>query len=197
MSLRGFTLLELLIAVTIFSIVAVAIYASFNVGIHAWRKAENSYKIRQEARHILDSIGRDLKNAVNFTPMPFEGSSNYVSFSRALKILKPEDEYLEGIFKTTYTFDAGSKTLYYILQTYQESASGESPTKSLLTSGILDFRLKYAYRNGEEVTWKDNWAKEDKGIPFGVKLSLSYPPQAEGEVVLYSETILIPTGTLR
>lgn len=194
---RGFTLLELLIAVTIFSIAAVAIYSSFNVGIRAWRKAEDSYKIRQEARHALDRIGRELRNAVNFTPMPFDGSSNYVSFSRALKISDSKGGYSEGILKITYTFDANAKAVYYILQTYQESAKDESGTKSLLTSGISDFKLKYAYRQGDEIIWEDNWKKEEKLIPFGMKVSLSYPLQEEAQTVEFSETVLIPTGVLK
>ena len=193
--LRGFTLLELLIAVTIFSIVAVAIYSSFNVGIRAWRKAENSYKVRQEARHALNTIGRELRSAINSTAMSFEGSSNYVSFCRTMKISNPQGGYSEGIFKITYTFEAEDKAVYYILQTYGESAKGETGTKSLLASGVLDFKLQYAYLDLDMVVWKDEW--KELNIPLGVKVSLSYPSQSEGQVVEYSETFFIPTGTLK
>lgn len=195
--LRGFTLLELLIAVTIFSIVAVAIYSSFNVGIRAWRKAENSYKVRQEARHALNTIGRELRCAINSTAieMPFEGSSNYVSFCRTMKVPNPQGGYSEGIFEMTYTFEAEDKAVYYILQTYEERAKKETGTKSLLASDVLDFKLQYAYLDLDKVVWKDGW--EELNIPLGVKVSLSYPSQSEGQVVEYSETFFIPTGTLK
>ncbi|KPK39576.1 MAG: hypothetical protein AMJ78_08300 [Omnitrophica WOR_2 bacterium SM23_29] len=195
--LCGFTLLELLIAVTIFSIVAVAIYSSFNVGIRAWRKAENSYKIRQEARHVLNTIGRELRCAINSTVMPFEGSSNYVSFCRAMKVSNPQGGYSEGIFKITYTFDAEDKVVYYVLQTYEETAKEESGTKSLLASGVSDFKLQYAYLDVDKIVWMDNWEKEELNIPLGVKVSLYYPSQNEGQVAEYSETIFIPTGILK
>ena len=191
---QGFTLLELLIAVTIFSIVSIAIYSSFSVGIRAWRKAEESYKVRQEARHALEDIGYELRTAVNFTPVPFEGSSDCVSFSR---VLKSSNKYSEGIFKITYTFDAEAKSLYYILQTYQESVQEESGIKSILTSGISGFQLKYAYLDGEEVIWRDDWQSDEIDVPFGVKVSLFYPSQSKGQDIEFSETILIPTGALK
>ncbi len=196
-SYRGFTLLELLIAITIFSIVAIAIYSSFNVGIHAWRKAENSYKVRQEARHALNTIGRELRCAINFAPIAFEGTSNSVSFCRT------------GTFKITYAIVKEEKeekqkgkevetySLYRILQTYQESVKGEKGTESLLASGVLDFKLQYAYLDLDKVVWKDEWKKEELNIPLGVKASLFYPSQGEGQVAEYSEAIFIPTGILK
>lgn len=201
----GFTLLELLIAVTIFSIAAVAIYTSFNVGIRAWRKAENSYKIKQEARYAFNTIARELRNAISFTvedsegPLAnsFDGSSNEVSFWKALKITSPKDGYSEGIYKITYSFDEEAKTLYYILRTYKESLTEEDGNKSLLTSGVSDFKLEYAYKDGEEIVWDGRWKEQGADIPFGVKVHLTYLSQSEGEVVEFSETIFIPTGTLK
>src|SRR3989338_2967160 len=98
----------------IFSIVAVAIYSSFNVGIRAWRKAEASYKVRQEARYSLDTIARELRCSVNFVRMPFAGTSDSVSFSRPFKISNQKEGYPEGIFRITYTFDAQAQAIYHI-----------------------------------------------------------------------------------
>lgn len=191
---KGFTFLELLIAVTIFSIVAVAIYTSFNIGIHAWRKTEGSYKIRQEARHSLDNMERDLRCAINFTRKnpdgsaisSFEGSSGKVSFWRALK---------GGVFKITYLFD--KEALYYILQTYKETSGGESGSKSFLASGVSDFKLQYAYRDGDTIVWQDAWESENSDIPMGVKASLFYGSDSGGQPVEFADTILIPTGIVK
>lgn len=193
-TLKGFTFLELLIAVTIFSIVAVAVYSSFNVGIRAWRKTEESYKVRQETRHALDKLGRDLRCAVNFTrkgpdgsPVAsFGGSSAEVSFWRALK---------GGVFKITYLLD--KKALYYILQTYKEATGGESGSRSLLASGVSDFKLRYAYRDGDKIVWQDDWESKDSDIPTGVKASLFYGADNGGQPVEFADTILIPTGILK
>jgi len=192
---KGFTFLELLIAVTIFSIVAVAVYSSFNVGIHAWRKTEGSYKVKQEARHAFDIMGRDLRCAIDFIRKnpdgsvinSFEGSSAKVSFWRASK---------DGVIKITYLFDKEAKALYYISQTYKEASGGENGNKSPLAYGISDLKLKYAYRDGENIIWQDDWESKESDIPKGVKASIYYEADNGGGPVEFFDTVLIPTGVV-
>jgi type II secretion system protein J len=192
---RGFTFLELLIAVTIFSIVAVAIYSSFNVGIRAWGKTEGSYKIRQEARHSLDTMGRELRCAVKLTLKDpagaeidsFEGSSAKISFWRPTK---------EGVSKVTYLFDKEARALYYISQPYKEALAGAEGVKSLLASGVSDLKVKYAYLDGDDVVWQDGWKDKDHGIPMGVKAALSYDTD-NGQTVEFDDTVFVPTGVIK
>lgn len=195
---NGFTFLELLIAVTIFSVVAVAIYSSFNVGIRAWGKTEGSYKIRQEARHAFDTLERDLRRAIKFTlkdpenPLveidSFEGSSSRFSFWR------PREE---GVFKVTYLFDKEAKALYYLSQPYKEALTGAEGVKSLLASGVSGLKVKYAYLDGDEVIWQDDWRDKEHGIPMGVKAALSYNSDKEGQTVEFDDTVFIPTGVIK
>lgn len=195
LSRSGFTLMELLIAIMIFSIVGVAIYSSFNVGIRAWRKAEASYEVRQEARYALDTIARGLRSAVNFKTMPFEGTANSVSFARALEISNINGENLQGVFKVTYSLDAQS--IYYTLQSYEESSKGEEGTKTILASGFSELEFKYAYLDGSEVIWKDYWSEEEASIPLGVKITITYSSESEGQAVEFSEAVFIPTGIIK
>ncbi len=204
---QGFTFLELLIAVTIFSIVAVAIYSSFNVGIRAWRKTEESYKVRQEARHALDTIGRELRCAISFklkNPEPppenkdsFEGFSDEVSFWRTAK---------NGIFKITYALvkedsetateeERETKSLCRISQTYEQFVKDEK-TESILVSGLSGFQLQYAFKNEEKIYWGGDWNKQGANIPLGVRVILYFPIGDEEKSVGFSETVLIPTGTI-
>ncbi len=128
--------------------------------------------------------------------IPFEDSAGSVSFCSISKVRNPKDVYSAGIVKLTYILDPETKVLYSVSQTYQEVSKGEEGTKSVLSSGIYEFKLMYAYTDGEEIVWEDEWDKENACIPFEVKVTLSYPSQAEGQIVEFSETVLIPTGTL-
>ncbi len=199
--LKGFTFLELLIAVTIFSIVAVAIYSSFSVGIRAWRKTEESYKVRQETRHALDMMARDLRCAIKFTQKDpenplieidsFDGSAGEVSFWRATT---------EGVFKITYKLvkeENESKALYRISQTYEQLAKDELGSGSIVVGGLSNFELKYAFKNEEEIDWGDDWQGQGANIPLGVRVILYFPAGDEEKSVGFSETILIPTGTVK
>lgn len=200
-TLKGFTFLELLIAVTIFSIVAVAIYSSFNVGIRAWRKTEDSYKVRQEARHALDMMARDLRCAIKFTQKDpenplieidsFDGSASEVSLWRATT---------EGVFKITYKLvkeeDDDSKSLYRISQTYGQLAKDEPGSSSIVVGGLSNFELKYAFKNEEKIEWGSDWQGQGANIPLGARVILYFPTGDKEKSVGFSETILIPTGTI-
>lgn len=211
LNIIGFTLLELIIAITIFSISAIAIYTSFNVGIHAWRKADDSYKLRQQARHAFNAIARDLRSSLSFTLKgpddllmdSFEGSLNKVSFWRSVRA---QDSKSKVISKITYIVEEdkkadlnnekGTKSLYRILQSYEEFIGGEEGIKSLLVAGVSDLKIEYAYLANEKIEWGEEWKKQGSKIPFEVRVSLSFPSLNEDEVVEFSEKIIIQTGSL-
>jgi len=63
---RGFTLLELLIALTILAVIVVIIFGALRIGIRAWEKGERDLDARQRQRIVLDLIKRQLASiAVN------------------------------------------------------------------------------------------------------------------------------------
>lgn len=182
----GFTFIELLVAMLIFSIVAISIYLSFNVGIHAWRKGEDGYKTRQGMRYLLSSISRELRNAVNSKEIAFSGGADGVSFCKAAN----------GLFKVSYEFDSSKNEIYKVVWTYKENFSAQPGTRSRLASGISDFKLQYSYTKDEKIEWSDTW-EEANIVPIAVKVSLTYNPGGEAQPVAISETVWIPTGVLK
>ncbi|MFH0771647.1 MAG: prepilin-type N-terminal cleavage/methylation domain-containing protein [Candidatus Omnitrophota bacterium] len=211
-SFGGFTLIELIIAVTVFSVVILTVYLSFGVGIRAWREAEGSYKLRQQARQSLDIIGRELRNAVNFAPIQFEGGKDWIRFASS-PVARDSDSVCGGVFEMEYFIEedsgadksagAAEKSLYRICRTYKESLQEDSElkkdaAKSLLISGLSGFKLRYARREDENIIWVDNWEKDNKCIPFGVELSLIFASSRADETpIVFSEIILMPTGVLK
>jgi general secretion pathway protein J len=57
---RGFTLLELLISLTIVSVIVVVIFGALRIGSRAWEKGEKDLDSRQRQRIVLDLIKRQL-----------------------------------------------------------------------------------------------------------------------------------------
>jgi len=57
---KGFTLLELLISLTILSVIVVIIFGGFRIGIRAWEKGERDVETRQRQRIVLDLIKRQI-----------------------------------------------------------------------------------------------------------------------------------------
>lgn len=96
---RAFSLIELLLALSIFAVIALCVYGTFWAGIKlsGWSEAEN--KAYHQMRLALDLMAADLENALpyDFTnsypeKTAFEGSENTVTFLTAapegLKVIR-------------------------------------------------------------------------------------------------------------
>jgi len=60
---RGFTLTEMLIAVTIFVLVIIAVYSSYALSQRAYREGERVTEITQNGRVILERLAREIRQA--------------------------------------------------------------------------------------------------------------------------------------
>ena len=86
-TLKALTLIEILIALTIFSIIAVSLYSTFSSGILAWKKSEDVNRLYREARWALDKMAAELRNAIiyDFTEQypdlnVFQGQKDNIAF---------------------------------------------------------------------------------------------------------------------
>ncbi len=61
---KGFTVLEILVAVTIFSIVSVIIFSIFHAAIKSQRVGDRETKMLNHARFALDTIEKDITNVI-------------------------------------------------------------------------------------------------------------------------------------
>ncbi len=57
---RGFTLLELLISLTILSVIVVIVFGALRIGSRAWEKGERELASRQRQRIVLDLVKRQM-----------------------------------------------------------------------------------------------------------------------------------------
>lgn len=63
---RGFTLVELLLALTIFAIVAATVYNTFASGLKLQERSSGRHKIYQEARWAMSVMARDLEQLIQY-----------------------------------------------------------------------------------------------------------------------------------
>ena len=60
---RGFTLIEIMVVFTVFSIIIGAIYAVFTVGNQSWLQGAAQVDVQQEARRAMDWMIRELRES--------------------------------------------------------------------------------------------------------------------------------------
>jgi prepilin-type N-terminal cleavage/methylation domain-containing protein len=67
----GFTLIELMVVMLIFSIISAAIFAVLAMGRQSWQIGTTRVEVQQEARKAMDSMLRDLRGASSIDPGTF------------------------------------------------------------------------------------------------------------------------------
>ncbi|MDD5428426.1 MAG: prepilin-type N-terminal cleavage/methylation domain-containing protein [Candidatus Omnitrophica bacterium] len=207
----GFTFIELIIAVTIFSIIAVSIYSTFHAGIKVWLKTSPMIEANQALRVFFNTVSLDLKNAVAYYgkeevlskpgfgqeyegKINFEGAPDRISFITVISVSGPGAGMHDELARVTYLYDKANKTVKRLVATRAEGLDEANAKAFDMLYGVeeKDLGFLYCYKdmisNSEyEYEWKDAWEEKNVvNIPRGVKI------RAGG----FTKTVFIPSGEL-
>lgn len=178
---NAFTLIELLLAAAISSVIIVVVYSVFQGSITSYNKIESSSVVYQTARAIFNRLELDLKNAYSFADddAKFQGAKKSLDF-----------------FSLAASFENGGEFVYPARVKYD--FTGESLTRSCakgwnaiegdvqeeeLSDQAVDFSLQYAFKaddSSSTVEWLDSWPPQSQGstastrlLPQAVKIKLT------------------------
>lgn len=126
---RGFTLVEVVVAVSIFSLVVGAALALYQQAVLSWHKDEAGVDVQESLRIGLDRMSRELRTAVKFN----KASKNSIEFESA-----------DG--KTVYYEANGGQLMR------QVNPSGSNPVANYVTG----LTLMYYDGNNYELSMLDN-----------------------------------------
>ena len=101
----GFTLLELLISLTIMGLIVVVVFGAFRIGVRAWEKGEKDVETHQRQRVVLNLIKRQLASIF----VHKVGNGNHRPF-----FLKGDKKSMEFLSNTSITPGNLSGLLYAI-----------------------------------------------------------------------------------
>jgi len=175
---KSFTLIELLIAVTIIALVVLSLYSAFSTGILAYKKMDSAFENFQEARIILNRLQADLKNSFAYSEESsfFKGTMSTLDFFNVSQIYDKDKQY-NDVCRIKYELDGSSlkRTAYCGLTALTED---ENVKPQDFSSNIKNIDFEYAYINeGEEksILWQNAWPQKDeqaKQLPLAVRVKL-------------------------
>lgn len=202
----AFTLLELLIAVTIFSIIALSLYSTFYTGMKALRSSQGAMRIHQSLRLVTEELSLDLRNSL-LAPLHEELKTAVIEAAAEEKEEEPLYYFLGDskrfsfvtmkdcqICNITYYADKGKfmRTIKYQGRGFAAPAQGGET----LLEDIRNMEVLYSYEaeteDGEPV-WLDIWEEEEL-VPLGVKITLEL--KGLGSLEKLTKTVYIPVGAL-
>ena len=160
---KGFTLLELLIAILIFAVIVSAVYSTLYSGIKVWNVGDAQTRFPESSQMALNRITKDIRNVARFSEIKFEGEKHSISMP-VIKDVYQDKNLITQIHKVSYYLDSGN--VMRDVLTYPESLIGQTNKREL----VPDVQeLVFSYCNVEK-EWKDSW--EEANLPYAVKLSI-------------------------
>jgi prepilin-type N-terminal cleavage/methylation domain-containing protein len=72
---RGFTLMEVLVSITLMSVLSVAVHYGYRIGLDSWSRAEKSMEKERKVQSVLDLMSRQLGSMVPYySRQPLDGA---------------------------------------------------------------------------------------------------------------------------
>ncbi|MCP4714394.1 MAG: prepilin-type N-terminal cleavage/methylation domain-containing protein [Deltaproteobacteria bacterium] len=86
----GFTLIEMVLAVSIFAMIIVVIFSSFRVGIRSWERGERNIEFNQRLRSVAELLFREISSTYPYkiTPGQLDKHKEYIAFFGKADTLK-------------------------------------------------------------------------------------------------------------
>jgi len=193
----GFTFIELLIALTIFSIIASGIYCTLNGALAIWQRGNSVIRDNQKIRLFFNTISQDMRNAVPYSGTEYEWADDKIVFTTIMTSFA--DKHMLGkLAKVAYYFDEGKGTLVKGYAALEEELDEKYIEEKVLLDNLKSFTFEYCYgplTPEGEYEWKGEWEFEDK-IPRGVKIKFTRKEEDTENIKAFENTILIPMGGL-
>ena len=188
----GFTLLEVIVTLTILGFIVLMVSGTFRLGLSAWEKGDSIKEDYQKIRMISQLVSRQMKSLVPYKIRSEKAEGNYLAFDgkahsiRFVSALAIKAKRPEGFVYAVYQFkDEGDKVGRLVL--YEQRALNrdffeDDLTEDLavtLCGGVSQVRFEYYREADEEKNRKEEWveewnAKEEKELPKAVRMTITY-----------------------
>jgi len=210
-SLSGFTLIELMIAVLMATLIVGALYGSFRAGLDSWEKGQFKSELCQNARIALEQMSREIRGAF------ISQRNSYYKFVGEDNTYGGNDADILNFFSTSASLNRLCEIGYFIekdpnnplaelkrrCDPTPDSEFREGGTIELLAMFVTGLNLRYF--DGE--SWEDSWVtdededlpleEEERCLPKAVEITISVEnPEVQQEPLIFSTIVSIPTSTI-
>jgi len=176
---RGFTLLELVLALSIVAAMLAIVFGGLRVGIRAWQRGGERTESLQHARSLSALFAQSLGGATAYLgpavgaqpDVLFQGESDRVSFAT----VAPPFPLPAPIAFTAVTFsvDEGDRPGFAI----REKALPNDDPFELATPVVVDPSLtavRFRYLRDTEGSWEDQWdGAQERSLPRAVEVTVT------------------------
>jgi general secretion pathway protein J len=188
---KGFTLLEMIVAVTLVAMMAVGLYSVFSISVRAWARGTDFIDTNLRQRNILDMVRKQIASAYGLLTPPdlksgtapypiFYGTENSFRFISLSSL-----QFLEnpGLTLVTYEVSQGADGNYslieregrYLGQPPDEEASSNQGKPIPIFANLISCYFEY-YDPGKDDNpsqWVKEWNAQEEGrLPVAISMRM-------------------------
>ena len=201
---EGFTLIEVIVTLTVLSFILLIIFGAFRLGLSAWERGESIKEEYQKVRIITQLISQQIKSIVPYkiktqkaegNYLAFEGKAHSLKFVSALPIKAKQPEgFVYAIYEFKEGGSEGGRLVLYEQRVLNKDFFSEEPKEELAVSlleGISNVRFEY-YQEADPVKnrkeeWIEEWnVKEEKELPRALRMTITHPNYRQAIILLAS-----------
>lgn len=168
----GFTLVELLVVVSIVALIGMTLYAMFGSSLDMMRRVSRS-EANEDVSIFLEKLDREISGQVTFKGIPFEGKETFLSFPSRINS-DQRSPLNRGIGRVSYFFDESHRTLSRRQENLSQCFKKSEVEAVPMLESVADIKFQYfVYRKNEKTfEWVGVWnSLENQGaIPYAVKV---------------------------
>ena len=186
----GFTLIEVVLALTIFALMGGVLYGAFSLGHTAVEKSEKSFNRNQMTRSIGDLLATYIRSAYPYRESIQEQAIFFDGERESLTFVSAYSHAMGGrgmakiaIEKEDADTGRALVRLAEIAPVRVGGAAGEAGQRSsvVILEGIREFQLAYLDAEGDKENWEERWdGNERRRLPRALRMTFI---DAEGKEV--------------
>lgn len=181
----AFTLLEVMLAVTILAVVMAAVYSTWSASLTAWKRGRDVSDTFQRQRVVMETLSELAKSVVfynsptllyEFTGDRDNTTGDTVSFVTGSDAALPPSEAVEaGMRRVTLSLERGSTGNPFLAivnapAVESDSSDTDAPTH-VLSEDVVGFGVRY--RDPRDNSWHDEWHESDL-IPSAIEFTVAF-----------------------
>ncbi len=202
----GFTLLELLLAMTVTALVVTVVYSAWHGALVAWREGSLLTDTLQRQRVVMETLADLTESAVYFgtdaemyavkgEDTGTDASSvSFVTASNAA--LPPREALLTGLRRVTIALETGPRGEKYLAISNDPAMGlplGESERVwHVLSHDVIGFSVRF--QNPRDNEWHDKWS-EELTLPSAMEFAVTFAPRDDrSQPVIIERAIQLPSA---
>jgi len=170
----GFTFIEVLVVVTLFSIIGVALFQSFSMGLKVWKRASRPNFSYRKAVLTLERMARELRQMRGYPDTSLQGLSDELSFASVVH---------GKVYNLTY--DYRYQALYRRAKVL--SAGWDAGQEREAVPDVADVEFTYYGYDAPSTSYMffDEWDGQLKGWPIAVRVMMDLEDETHLEKIMH------------